>query len=72
MFKIAWANKFDDVNDRCRAKLHSHSNNEELKLVRKANMKVRQDALKKLLSRENQIYESELNKKGLCVHREFI
>ena len=72
MFKIAWANKFDDVNDRCRAKNYAHTNSEELKLVRKANMQVRQDALKKLLSRENQIYESELNKKGLCVHREFI
>ena len=33
-------------------------------------LKVRRDALKKLFSNEYQIYEKELNQKGLCMHRE--
>ena len=39
-FKITWAERFDEVNDRCRAKILSHTDKEELKLVRKANMMV--------------------------------
>ena len=71
-FKIGWANKFDEVNDTCRARNLSHTDKEQLKLVRKANMMVRRDALAKLFSAEQQIYESELNKKGLCIHRELL
>lgn len=39
-FKITWAEKFDEINDRCRAKNLNHKDQEELKLVRKANMMV--------------------------------
>jgi hypothetical protein len=40
MFKTNWHNNFDIYNEKCRVKNVEHVGDQELKLIRKANMMV--------------------------------
>lgn len=71
-FKTFWNDKFDTINDSFRAINHQKSIEDDLKITRKANILVRRDALKRLFYQDYVQYEAELNKKGLCIHKERI
>ncbi|RMZ93204.1 hypothetical protein BpHYR1_052934 [Brachionus plicatilis] len=69
-FKTFWNDSFDTLNDSFRALNHQKGLHEDLKIIKKANVMMRRDALKRLYHQDYVQYESELNKKGLCIHKE--
>ena len=71
-FKIEWNNNFDILNERYTSKNEHKGQENELKIIRKANVMVRRDALKKLFQKEYEMYEKELNIRGYTIHRERI
>ncbi|CAF0934794.1 unnamed protein product [Brachionus calyciflorus] len=71
-FKAVWNDNFDVLNENFRSQNFNKNLHEDLKIIKKANIMVRRDALKRLYHQDYVLYEAELKKLGLCIHKERI
>ena len=71
-FRTGWESNFEDLNLKFRVKNLSKEEVDDLNIIRKASIQVRRKALKDLLLDEYKIYETELDNRGLCFHKERI